>query len=252
MNTMKTMRRPRWARPMGTIAAALVLGAGLAVSCSGGEDDTAPTSVVETAASLSERAADAMAAVESLHFSITRSGASVALDPAGLLMFESAEGRYGAPSSADALITVTALGNRLEVGAIAIDGRLWVTEPLTGRWDEATDLITFDPAALFGAEQGLPAVLRDGLSDTEVVHPVDARGRIQLRGLVGADEVASLVNGMAATEAIVDFWIDAETARVHELRFETGAGDAIASWVIQLDDFDGEVTITPPELGTGD
>ena len=44
-----------------------------------------------------DASAQAMGEIESVHFTIGRGGALVAIDEAGTLVFDFAEGRYGAP-----------------------------------------------------------------------------------------------------------------------------------------------------------
>ena len=112
----------------------------LAAACSGG-DDGAGTTVTEpvTAESVLNSAAEAMAAVDTVSFHLERTGAPVYLDSSGSFAFQEGDGRVSnTTSAADAVVKVKALGIDANVGAVSIDGELWLSNPLTGAWE--TDL----------------------------------------------------------------------------------------------------------------
>lgn len=203
-------------------------------------------------------ASAAMTDVDSAAFTIEQSGATVFIDDAEQLGFQSAEGRFAAPSSAEALITVDALGFTTEVGAIAIDGMLWFTNPLSGAWIEAPDSFTFDPALLFDADQGLPVLLTEAKDTAELVEdsPVsngdDAGNRNHVRTTVAADRVSVLTGGLVVEPTEVDLWIETDADRVVEARFDLTVGDGVSNWRMTISDYDADVTIAPPDLGDGD
>lgn len=197
-----------------------------------------------------------MADVGSASFTIQQSGAEILIDDAGQLAFQSAEGRFDAPASADALINVEALGFTTEVGAIAIDGTLWFTNPLSGAWTEAPESFTFDPATLFDPEVGFPALLSEAAPSAEFVDDVtdqnsgSGKTRHHVRAMVAAERVSVLTGGLAAEQSEVDLWIDAVTSRVVEARFDLPVDDGVSSWQMTIGDYDSEVIIVAPELGS--
>lgn len=232
---------------------ALSLAAGLALTaaCSGGgsDDSGSSTDIVYTVETVRTDAASAMAAIESVSFEVTKTGADVTIDDAGLVAFESADARFSAPSSADAVVEVLLLGNRVELGAIAIDGTLWLTDPLSGAWQDATGTIDFDPAKIFSTDTGVAKILESGLTDSvlDSAEP-DGDGLLHLSGVVAADDVDTLTSGLVSEEARAEVAIDAETSLVQTISFDTPLDDGIATWLVELSDYDADVEIVPPDL----
>ncbi|MDH3302533.1 MAG: LppX_LprAFG lipoprotein [Acidimicrobiia bacterium] len=210
-------------------------------------------------------AATAMSTVESASFTIEQTGATVFIDDAEQFAFQAADGRFAAPGSSEAILTVQALGFVTEVGAIAIDGRLWLTNPLTGEWGEAPENFTFDPAQLFNADTGIPALLREATATAELVDDLadqstgessdeadSDRGNVHLvRTLVSAERVAVLTSGLVNEESEVDLRIDATSDRIVEVSFDVDVDGAVSDWRMTLSDYDEDVTIDPPELNAG-
>ncbi|MDH3683241.1 MAG: LppX_LprAFG lipoprotein, partial [Acidimicrobiia bacterium] len=129
------------------------------------------------------------------------------------------------------------------------------TNPLTGDWTEAPDSFTFDPATLFDADQGIPALLTEATGSAELIEDAasaddvpDAAQHYRLRTTVAAQRVAVLTGGLVTEESEVDLWIDIETSRVVEARFDLSIDGAESSWRMTISDYDAEVTIVPPEL----
>jgi len=201
-----------------------------------------------------------MSNVESASFTIEQSGATVFIDE-DQFAFQMADGRFASPSSAEAVITVDALGFTTQVGAIAIDEDLWFTNPLTGEWTEAPESFTFDLAAVFDREEGFPALLREATGASELIDDSQASanedqnedgddGRFHLRTTVAASRVAVLTSRLVAEESEVDLWIDGDSKRVVEVQFDIEIDEAVSSWRMTVGDYDAEVTISPPELGS--
>jgi hypothetical protein len=161
-------------------------------------------------------------------FTIEQVGGDVFIDDEGVIRFDRANGRYAAPGSADALVAVTALGVSTQVGAIAIDGQIWITNPLTGRWEDGPEALTFNPAQIFDRTVGLSGLLGDGFLDAELasIDP-DADGRHQVSGVVDPQRVSDLTGGLIDDVSNATVWVDAETGRVAEGRCRTGrAGES--------------------------
>lgn len=216
-----------------------------------GDDITLDPSVEQ----LLTDASASMAVVESAAFTIEQSGADIFIDDANQLGFQSAQGRFSAPSAAEALITVDALGYTTEVGAIAIDGTLWFTNPLSGAWTEAPEGFTFDPATLFDADLGFPALLAEAATTAELIDEASGEDAVDgdnhhFRTTVAAERVFVLTGGLVTDETDADLWIDVETGRVVETRFDISVDDSLSSWRMTISDYDSEVDIAPPELGS--
>ncbi len=227
------------------VAAALLWGA-----CSGGSETA---TLPPDAAAILEAAAAAMADIDTVHFTIERGGAPVYIDPADLLAFVSAEGRYAAPGSAEAVVTIDVGDLNTQIGAVAIDGETWLSNPITGAWEPAPAAYTFDPATLFDPAVGWRPLLAEGLSDVELTSDKPEQGRYHLRGVADAARVSVITAGMVTGQSpVLDLWIDADTGEVTDVSFPTSYRGEVSDWTLAFFDYGAEVEITPPDLPGGD
>ncbi len=200
----------------------------------------------------------AMAEVETAAFTIEQSGSGIFIDEAKTLAFQGADGRFARPSSADALVMVEAFGLTTEVGAIAIDGEIWFTNPLTGTWAGAPEGLAFDPAMVFDAESGFPALLGEAAGDVVLVDgdgvetegEPGPEGSVHLKTTATAERVSVLTAGLATEETEIELWIDPVTDLVAEARFDLSTDDGVSSWRMTITDYGAEVTIEAPEVGS--
>jgi lipoprotein LprG len=233
----------RWSVVIGLALVAVTA----ACSSGSGEEVEAEVLDVDGVRSL---AAAAMADIESVLFTIEHDGADVFIDDEGRIGFRAAEGRFAAPSSADAIVSVSALGLATEVGAVAIDGELWITNPLTGDWEEAPESLTFDPSLLFDTEVGFSRLLSDGLINASLVTPEpDAEGRYHITADVDPVRVSVLTSGLVDDVDNVDLWVDATSGRLVEVTFDVGIEAGGTSWRLLLDGYGTSVSVNKPELG---
>ncbi|MDJ0952145.1 MAG: LppX_LprAFG lipoprotein [Acidimicrobiia bacterium] len=219
----------------------------LAVACSSSEPvETIPPDpdVVLDAA------ATAMGEVDSVRFKIERGGAPVYIDPLDTLNFSVAEGQFAAPSSANAVVTLEVGNINAQIGAIAIDGRTWLTNPITGEWEDAPAGYVFDPATLFDPELGWRPLLASGLSDVVWIGEEERNGeaRYHIRAAADEDRVALILAGLIQRQAVdLDMWIDPVTGYVREADLATVHEGQTSDWFIEFWDFDEPVEITPPD-----
>lgn len=216
---------------------ALVVIAGFVVSgCTAASEPPPPADVVRT------DAADAMLAVTSAHFTIERDGAPLRISG---LVFSSATGDFAAPDSARAVLEVAAGDITARLGTVAIAERVWLTDPITGRWNELDAGTGFNPAIVFDPDIGWSAILRDDMADVTVT--AVGADRLELRGVVSAARVATLTAGLATpqpTELLVR--VDRTTSRIIDVEFDTAGPEGTSSWSIRLDDYDVPVTVEAP------
>ena len=242
------------------LGVALLALSAVASACSGSDQqadapevtaDASPaaTAVAPTVDSVRGGAAAAMAAIETVHFSVERSGAEVSIDEAGLLVFSAAEGRFAAPHSADAVVTVTLGGSALEIGAVAIAGELWLTNPISGAWEDAAGTVDFDPSTIFDPDTGIAAILAEGFTEVTLVD--DDPRRLHLAATVAAADVTTLTSGLVTEQATADVWIDPATMLVDEIRFDTPVAAGVATWSVLLSNYGAEVSIVQPDTGDG-
>ena len=192
-----------------------------------------------------------MGSVDTVQFSIERSGEPVYIDTRGFLEFVSATGRYAAPGAADALVTVSAVGLSTEVGAVVIEGATWLTNPITGAWEPTPAGYTFDPATLFDPDVGFRAMLSEGSSSVEEVgeETVEEEALRHLRFTASGARVEVVTAGMVQGENVtIDAWIEPETGELRRAAFSTQIGQAPTDWDLRLFDYGADIAISPPDL----
>jgi hypothetical protein len=217
-----------------------------------GSDESAEPTITADVEAIRTAAATAMAEIDTARFSVERSGAPIYIDDGDTLAFERAEGRFSAPASADALFTVVAGSLTVEIGAVTIDGATWITNPATGRWEEAPEDLSFDPASLLAPRTGWSPLLADGLSRVELREPApDDDNRYHLRGVAEGARISVLTGGLVDQSVPIDLWIDAVSGHVVEARFDVETDEGESGWRLKLGDYGAEVEVERPELGAG-
>lgn len=194
---------------------------------------------------------ETMGNVESVGFFLERTGVPVYIDEDNILEFTSAEGRFSAPESTDALLTVRALGIPTQVGAVQIGPDTWITNPITGSWEDAPSGFTFDVATLFDRSQGWSALLDGGLTNVHFVaeEELEAEMLAHFRVTAPADRIEQITAGMVSGQAVDgDLWIDSSTGEIRELSFNTDMAEGVTTWSLRMTNYGAEVEITPPEL----
>lgn len=228
----------------GVLALALV-GSG----CSGGSEPT--TTIPPEPETVLSTAAEVMGSVDFVHFRIERGGAPVYIDPLDTLNFAIAEGQFASPSSANAVVTL-AVGNlNAQIGAIAIDGKTWLTNPITGEWEDAPEGYDFDPTTLFDPELGWKPLLAEGLSEVVWIgeEERDSEPRYHIRATADEDRVAVILAGLIRKQPVdLDLWIDPGTGYVREAELSTVYEGQTSDWFIEFTEFGEPVEITPPDV----
>ncbi|MEA2002547.1 MAG: LppX_LprAFG lipoprotein [Actinomycetota bacterium] len=198
-----------------------------------------------------EAAATAMGSVDFVRFKIERSGAPVYIDPLQTLNFSLAEGQYAAPSAANAVVTLAVGSLNAQIGAIAIDGQTWLTNPITGDWEVAPSGYDFDPSTLFDPELGWRPLLATGLTEVEWIgeETRNEETRYHIRAAADEDRVALILAGLIKRQAVdLDMWIDPETGYVREAELSTVFQGQTSDWYIEFTEFGVAVDISPPDL----
>ncbi len=230
------------------IVGPLCLMVSLLASCS---ESSPATTAPPTGRELLERAAETMGTVGTVLFTIERTGEPVYIDTQGFLEFVGATGRYAAPGSADAVVTVSAIGLNAEVGAVVVEGQTWLTNPVTGTWEPTPPGYAFDPATLFDPEVGWRPLLTEGAPSVEDLgeETVDEETLRRLRFTAGGERIEVITAGLVRGDDVtIDMWIEAETGEVREARFSTPIGDGLTDWHLTLFGYGSEIEIVPPDL----
>jgi len=230
------------------VAAPIVLAVAVA-SCGG---STSGTTLPPQPDQVLAAASTVMGRIDYVKFRIERSGAPVFIDPAHTLNFENATGQFAAPSSAEAVVTLAIGTINAQIGAIAIEGRTWLTNPITGDWEQAPEGYTFDPTTLFNPEIGWRPLLADGLSNVEWIGAEDhnSEPRYHIRAAADEDRVAVILAGLIEKQPVdLDMWIDPATGYVREAELATVFEGETSEWSIEFSEFGKEVSIEQPDAG---
>lgn len=227
-----------------------------AAACSGNGGSSTPTIGRDVDAILGA-AADAMGTVETVRFTIERTGAPVFIEIGGdlgdFLEFVGAEGRFAKPDSADALVTVKAGGFNTQIGALAIDAQIWLSF-LGGGWQQAPPSYQFDPASLFDPSQGFRQLFVDGLAAVTLVDEEERDGiaTYHIRGTAGEERVEVITASLVKDQSVeLDAWIDQGTGELVDAYFTTSVSDGTAEWAMTFREYGAEVNIDLPELDDG-
>jgi hypothetical protein len=208
-------------------------------ACGGGEADAPAADPAELVAG----AAAAMDGVTSARFEMRRDGEPVTIQG---MTFDAAVGEYAAPDAARALLDLRAGDLVLQMGTISIGERTWLTNPLTGDWEELD--AGFNPARIFDPDLGWRPLLTEDLSDLSSLGSRD--GLEIVAGTVAADRVAVLTAGLVEDQAVpIEISLDPGSSRIRRVEFTTRGESGETLWVIELSDYDEPVTIEPPSAG---
>jgi lipoprotein LprG len=230
---------------MKRFAAAATVAVFFVVSCGGDSESTTTLAPAEASTVLAE-AGSVLQNIETVRFEILVDGEPVYVDGAELLAASAAEGQYEAPESFQAIVDVKTFGLSVELGAVSIGQDQWVTNPVTGDWEQLPPGYGFDPLTLFDPEVGLGATLTAGLADATFVGESTGVDEYTIAGVVAGDRVAALTAGLVEEpEVTIVLTIDADSHEVKEATFDTGGG--ASHWTVRFSEFNEPVSIESPE-----
>lgn len=234
------------------VAVTLAVAAALATACGTSGDDLGGEPISKEIESLREASATAMADVTSVRFDLTPSGAPIYIDAVESLALTAASGRYAAPGSADAVLTVEVNGSlTTRLGAVAIDSNVWLSNPVTGDFELLPTGFDIDPTTFFDPEDGWQPLIR-GLAEAEFIAEEDRDGlRYHLSGTASADRVEIVTAGLVAGQDVhLDLWVHPVTALVTAAEFSTVHGEDTTTWVLELSEYGTDVVISAPEVSS--
>ena len=211
-------------------------------------DDGAIADPDATATDIVTASAAAMALVTSVEFELERDGAPIYIDEFDSIALDALVGQFTVPTSARAQLTVTIDGNlTTEIGAVAIDDEVWISNPVTGDFETLPSGFDIDPSRFFDPEGGWKPLLAN-LRDVELVG-IDDRGgeRYHVRGLAPAAEVQNITVGLVRDQDVpIDLWVHPGTSLVTSAEFETAIDGEVSQWRLDLDRYGESFTIRPP------
>ncbi len=226
-----------------------VLACGLfGTACGGGEPEGEPLPA-EVNRILTASSA-AMGDVTSVRFALDRSGAAVFIDEFESIALDKLKGRFSAPGSADAVLTVTVDESlKTDLGAVAIGGKVWLSNPVTGKFEELKTGYEIDPATFFDPEIGWGPLMTE-LSDAVLVGVEDRGGkRYHVRAVAPAERMEIITAGLVRDQDVtIDFWLKRDTALVTAAEFSTVFRGKTTDWVFELSHYGDDFDIKVPDL----
>jgi len=188
-----------------------------------------------------------MGNVSSVRFQLTRTGAPVYIDQVESISLDELEGRFTLPGSADAILQVTvneSLGTKL--GAVAIGDEVWLSNPVTGKFETLPPGFDLDPSLFFDPKNGWQPLI-ESLIDVTFVEE-QSNGRYWLTGTAPAERMQSITAGLVRGQDVdLDLWLNPVTAEVVAIEFSTEFDGATTDWALELLDYGETFEITPPE-----
>lgn len=236
-------------RPLKVIQTVMTFGVLAIAGCGGGgepEGDPLPAD----AATLVDASSTAMGDVTSVRFELQRSGAAVFIDEFESLALDKIVGRFSAPGSADAALNVTVDNDlKTQLGAVAIDGTVWLSNPVTGDFEALPPGYDLDPSTFFDPENGWRPLLAQ-LQDVRLVGEEDRGGkRYHIHGVAPADRMERITAGLVRDQDVpIDLWLRRDTALVTAAEFSTTFDGAVTDWVLELSDYGDQFDIEAPAI----
>lgn len=228
----------------------------LMISACGGSGTREPTdpTIPPDPTAIVDASAIAMGATQSVRFELRREGAPVFIDEFEKLTLNSAIGEFTVPRSAHALLEVGIEGGlTTELGAIALDDEVWLSNPITGNFETLPTGYDIDPSLFFDPKNGWQPLM-ENLSDVVLVgtEQRDGNARYHIVATAPAAQVEVITARLVRDQNVaIDFWIQPVTGEVREARFSADFQGADVQWTLLLSDYGEEFDIQAPDgLGT--
>ncbi|MGA9275986.1 LppX_LprAFG lipoprotein [Ilumatobacter sp.] len=234
------------------LPAALLTGAVALAACGGSSSSDEPTepTIPTDPETIVATSATAMGDTESVRFELERSGAPVYIDQVEQLALNSVVGQFEVPGSAQAVLEVEVGGNLVsELGAVALDDEIWLSNPITGVYEPLPTGIDVDPSMFFDPENGWKPLMED-LTDVEFIGVEERDGvdRYRISATAPADRVEVITAGLVTDQDVeIDFWIQPVTGHVRTAEFTTTVDGEDVEWSLELSDYGEDFDIKPPE-----
>ncbi len=200
---------------------------------------------------LQATSASAMGDVTSVRFALVRSGASVFIDPAAVIAINSIDGRFVVPGSADAVLQVTVNDSlNTKLGAVAIDDEVWLSNPVTGKFETLPPGFDIDPSLFFDPKGGWEPLINELVDLTVVGQEQGPEGEtlFHVTGTAPAARMQAITAGLVRDQDVeLDLWLLPLTGQVARIEFSTVFDGETSDWVLELRDYGETFEIVPPE-----
>ena len=166
------------------------------------------------------------------------------------LTLNSAVGQFTVPRSAQAVLEVGVDGGLVtELGAVAVDDEVWLSNPITGLFETLPAGYDIDPSLFFDPENGWQPLM-ENLTDVELVgvEERDGNRRYHITATAPAEQVEVITARLVRNQDVqIDFWIQPVTGDVREARFEAEFQGEVVQWTLLLSEYGAEFDIEVPE-----
>jgi lipoprotein LprG len=182
-----------------------------------------------TPAQLSAQIGQAMLAVQTFHFVIDASGKAISTDETGTFTILNVDGDLRRPADVRATVKVRGGGSLIDIHTIALDGKQYVTNPITRQWQCAPVGSLFNPAVLFDPANGIEYLLQREFKDVVLVgsEEIDGQPNLHLRGTLAGPPLMNIsANSIGHGTVHADLWADAATLRITKIELVDPATDA--------------------------
>jgi outer membrane lipoprotein-sorting protein len=233
--------RPHRGRLLRSLA--VILLAGLATACGGGEQQPSAKDIVD-------RAASATRAQKSFHFVFDEKNGPKSTTGVHLVF---AEGDIAVPDKVKADVSGTFQGLPLRSQLVVAGGKYYLKDPFTGKWREVS--INTNPIAFFDPAKGVLAVITNA-TKLELVgsEKVGGADTYHLKGKTTVGSITPLLGNPPGTRLVdVELWVDKETDLLARLRLSgpVEKGDPTgAVRTIEASRYGVAVPIVAPQTGT--
>ncbi len=239
----------------GTLTIVVLTAMGTA-GCGGSEQNanepTGPT-LAASASVIQSASAAAMGEVSSVRFELSVSGAPIYIDRFESISLDGLIGEFSVPRSAQAALDVEVDGSlKTQLAAVAIDDEVWLSNPITGRFETLPEGYDIDPSRFFDPQDGWRPLMA-GLTDVELVGRERREGdnggeRYHLVGTATADQMREITAGLIGNQDVrIDFWIQPVTGLVRSAEFTTETSGQTVDWTLELSAYGDEFTIVVPD-----
>ncbi|MBI4320773.1 MAG: LppX_LprAFG lipoprotein [Chloroflexi bacterium] len=194
-----------------------------------------------------DRSSEKMEALKSLHFRLEVLEGKLALGPG--ISVDAVEGDAAVPGRIRIKTKTTLVGMSVDVEFISVDGKQYLRNPLTKRWDNLP--VAVAPASLFDRERGATSIMKGAKNLTKLPDEVfDGTESYHISGSVEPSAVSTIIGGVPSEAQVpVEAWIGTDDFLLRQIRLEgplvQGDSPKVVR-VLKLSKFDEPVNIEPP------
>ena len=204
-----------------------------------------PTPTPVNVEALLQQSGEAMASLKTFWFSLRHPSGATPLALLPGLGIQEVDGSIVNPEGLEARFG-GALGSLyVESKLISVDGANYLTNPLTGRWEEIP--LDISPLAFFNPQEGI-ATMMSRISGAAITS--ESESEYRLSGQILSEVLAPLLGTtLTGVEVSVELTINRQTHHLLEARFEgrvTAEEEDGTIRVITLSGFDEPLIIEPP------